>query len=95
MTSTTPATTSGGLTATLATADAVGYTRPFVQPLPVWDYWWALLFPLLLAICIVYKACKVTRLSELPRAAAGMLFWVLAALVAIAAGLMVWVRLMQ
>ncbi|MFN4243691.1 MAG: hypothetical protein ACK4PI_10695 [Tepidisphaerales bacterium] len=76
-------------------AAAGGYTRPFVQPLPVWDHWWALLLPLLVAICIVYKACKVTRLSELPRAAAGMLFWVLAALLAISAGLAVWVRLMQ
>lgn len=76
-------------------AAAAGYTRPFLQPLPIWDHWWALLFPLLAAICIVYKACKVTRLSELPKAAFGMFCWVLAALFAIAIGLLVWVRLMQ
>lgn len=76
-------------------ATAGGYSRPFLQPLPIWDYWWTLLFPLLAAICIVYKACKVTRLSELPKAAAGMFCWVLAALFAIAIGLLAWVRLMQ
>ena len=31
---------------------------PFVTPAPVWDYWWVLLFPLLLAVAIVYKSTK-------------------------------------
>lgn len=31
---------------------------PFVTPAPVWDYWWVLLLPLLLAVAVVYKSTK-------------------------------------
>lgn len=71
------------------------YSRPFLQPLPVWDYWWALLFPLLLGICVVYKTIKVSDVREVPRAALTMMFWVIAAFIGAAVGLVVFVRLMQ
>lgn len=41
--------------------------KPFLQPLPVDDYWLLLLGPLVVAICLVYKAIKVENLDQLPR----------------------------
>ncbi len=74
---------------------AYAYNRPFLQPLPVWDYWPALLVPLLLAVAIVYKSTKVTHLKELPWASVVMVFWVLCAFIGIAVGLSVFVRVVQ
>src|SRR5688572_12654426 len=34
---------------------------PFVTPAPLWDYWWALLLPLLAAVAVVYKCTKRGR----------------------------------
>ena len=31
----------------------LAYT-PFVNPLPVWDYWYLLIFPLAAAVSVVY-----------------------------------------
>jgi hypothetical protein len=38
---------------------------PFVTPAPLWDYWWALLFPLLAAVAVVYKCTKRGRAGEI------------------------------
>jgi len=38
----------------------------FLDPLPLEDYWLLLLFPLVLAISVVYKAIKIENLSQLP-----------------------------
>jgi len=58
--------------------------RPFLEPLPIDDYWVWLVIPLVLAICIVYKTIKDDDLRKLPRQAASLtaqvlIFMVLAA----------------
>ena len=42
---------------------------PFVQPLPVWDYWPWLLLPLVAAVSIVYKSIKCHEMRQVPREA--------------------------
>ncbi len=59
----------------LLAATPYAYTKPFIQPLPVWDIWWVLLIPLLLAVAIVYKAIRVPDLSRLPREAGVLFLW--------------------
>jgi hypothetical protein len=77
----------------LPIADAYAWTRPFVQPMPVWDYWPALLFPLVACVAIVYKAIKCPDMKSVPKEAAGIFFWILAGMAAAGAGLwaVVWV----
>jgi hypothetical protein len=84
---------SDGLLLLAQASDA--YTGPFVRPMPMWDYWWLLFFPLLLGICTVYKAVKVSHLSQLPRAALTMSVWVTLAFVMFALGLYGFVKVMQ
>lgn len=60
--------------------------RPFVTPMPVWDYWFWTLVPLCLAVAVVYKASKVERLSDLPKSAAANFAWILLGMFGIAAG---------
>lgn len=45
------------------------YDRPFIQPLPVWDYWYVLLIPLCLAIAVVYKSIRCSSMRRVPREA--------------------------
>lgn len=71
------------------------YTRPFIQPLPVWNYWWALSLPLIFGICVVYKSVKCSQIGEVPRAAVIMMGWILAALVASGIALLIFVKLTQ
>jgi hypothetical protein len=44
--------------------------KPFVQPLPVWDYWPLLLLPLCAGLAIVYKSIKCSDMRRVPREAA-------------------------
>jgi hypothetical protein len=46
------------------------YTRPFIQPLPVWSCWYLLLLPLCAGVAVVYKAIKCESLKSVPRQAA-------------------------
>jgi len=39
--------------------------RPFLDPLPLHDWWLALLLPLTLAIAVVYKTLKLESLERL------------------------------
>lgn len=73
-------------------AETYSYSRPFLQPLPVWNDWPFLLLPLLLAIAVVYKGIKVSKISELPKASTIMVVQVICAFVAIAIALSVYVR---
>jgi hypothetical protein len=66
---------------------AYAYTRPFLQPLPVWNYWYLLLLPLCISVAIVYKAIKCRSMSEVPRQAASILMWILISFAAAAAAL--------
>lgn len=61
------------------------YTRPFLQPLPVWDYWPVLLLPLVLGVAVVYKAIKCRSMSQVPKEAASITMWVLVSFGAAAA----------
>ena len=71
------------------------YRHWFVQPLPVWDYWWALLIPLCIGIAIVYKSIKCRSMDQVPREAAVILFWILVGIVAAAIALGGVVRAME
>lgn len=49
---------------------ATEYTyRPFLTPLPLWDYWIWLILPLLIGLSVGWKAMKCEDLSRLPREA--------------------------
>lgn len=60
--------------------------RMFLDPLPLWDYWALLLFPLLVGISVVYKSLRIADLRRLPVEAAKTTFWMLAGIVGVAAG---------
>ena len=53
------------------------YTRPFLQPLPVWNYWYLLLLPLCVAVAVVYKAIKCNSMKRVPLEAAQITGWIL------------------
>ncbi|HRK30812.1 MAG TPA: hypothetical protein PLD59_07005 [Tepidisphaeraceae bacterium] len=42
---------------------------PFVNPLPVWDYWMLLLLPMVGLFSIAYKSIKCGTMEEVPRQA--------------------------
>lgn len=83
--------------ATLHTAVAqLEYTYvPFLKPMPIWDYWYLLLLPLTIAISIVYKSVKCHKMSQVPREAATICFWMLALLIAGGTGLWLVVSLTE
>lgn len=58
---------------------------PFVAPLPVWDYWYLLLLPLVVVIAIVYKSIRCGSMRQVPREAA-ILFVVILVVMVLAAG---------
>ena len=51
--------------------------RPFLEPLPVWDYWYLLALPLCVGISVVWKSVKCRSMSEVPRESAVVLLWIL------------------
>jgi hypothetical protein len=71
------------------------YTRPFMQPLPVWDHWPWLLLPLCIAVAVVYKSIKCRWMRQVPREATVLAVWILAGLSGAAAVLAIVVRLVE
>jgi hypothetical protein len=63
------------------------YTRPFLQPLPVWNFWYVLILPLCAAVAVVYKSIKCRSMSQVPRQAATITLWILLSFAAAAAAL--------
>jgi hypothetical protein len=61
--------------------------KPFLDPLPIWDYWPLLLLPLVVAVSVVYKSIKCKSMTTVPREAAGITFWILLGMICAAAGL--------
>jgi hypothetical protein len=59
--------------------------RPFLDPLNLHGYWWAFLPPLAFLISVVYKAVRVERLSEWPRAVAVMTAQIIVAMILLGA----------
>ena len=68
---------------------------PFLKPLPVWDYWYLLILPLTAGVSIVYKSVKCRTMKQVPREAAVIAFWILAAMIGAAVGLALIVRLTE
>jgi len=74
----------------LAILAEYSYSHPFVQPLPVWDYWPWLLLPLCAGVAIVYKSAKCASMRRVPWEATVAFAWILIFMVtagAILAGL--------
>ena len=53
---------------------------PFVTPAPIWGLWWLLLFPLVAAIAVVWKAIKLPYMRQVPWEAAKLSGWILGVL---------------
>lgn len=66
--------------------------RPFLDPLPAQDWWWALLLPLTLGIAVAYKAVKVRDMRRFWRQALAMWAQVVLGMLAVAAALYVFVE---
>jgi hypothetical protein len=66
--------------------------RPFLSPMPVWDYWFWLLLPLSIGVAIVYKTTKCYEPRQVPREAALLSLWIVLGLVAAAIGIGIAVR---
>jgi hypothetical protein len=71
------------------------YTRPFLQPMPVWNYWYLLLLPLCIAVAVVYKAIKCHSMKRVPREALAIIVWILVSFVAAGAALAGLVKIME
>ena len=69
--------------------------RPFLDPLPVWDYWTLLILPLCIAVAVVYKSMKCSRMSQVPLEAGQIVLWIIGGFAAAAAALMMLVKWMQ
>lgn len=72
----------------------LAYT-PFLQPLPVWDYWMWLLLPLTVGVAVVYKCTKCASMSRVPREAAQISALILLGMALAAVVLAVVVRLRE
>jgi len=49
---------------------------PFLRPLPIWNYWYLLLFPLCAGVAIVYKSIKCRHMSQVPWEASVIALWI-------------------
>jgi hypothetical protein len=58
--------------------------RPFIDPLPIYSWWYALLLPLCLLFSIVYKAVKCESVADIPKAALSITLWIVLAMAAAA-----------
>ena len=68
--------------------------RPFVSPLPLWDYWYLLILPLCLAVSIVYKAMKLPDMKLVPRQSLLITLWIVVGMSVAAAALVLLVKVM-
>ena len=69
----------------------IGY-RPFLSPLPIWDYWYLLIVPLCFGLSVVYKAIRLPSMRQVLRQATVITLWILAAMAAAAFVLVVVVK---
>ena len=61
--------------------------RPFLWPLPLWDYWYVFLLPLCLGVSIVYKSIKCKSMSQVPRQALWIAFLIVMGMIGAGAAL--------
>ena len=76
-------------------ATALPAYGPFMQPLPVWDYWVWLLLPLSLAISLVYKSVRVDPMRRVPLEAVRLALWIVTIMAAAAVALLLLVALLS
>lgn len=72
----------------------LAYT-PFVNPLPVWDYWMALILPLTVGVSIAYKSIRCRHMHQVPREATQIAVMIILGMSAAAAVLWLIVRVME
>ena len=61
---------------------------PFLQPAPgAQHWWWLLVIPMALGVSMAYKAIRVQKLGDWPKAVVTMAAQIVAAMIAIAIGL--------
>jgi hypothetical protein len=72
----------------------LAYT-PFASPLPIYNYWWALLFPLLIGIAIAYKGVKCATMKNVPREATQITVLILLGMVAVGIVLTTLVKMLE
>ena len=69
--------------------------RPFIDPLPLWDYWAWLIIPLCVAIAVVHKSVKCQSMKTVPREAAVITFWMLLGMTVAAGALVGLVKIVE
>jgi len=69
--------------------------RPFLDPLPIYSYWFWLLLPLCLLFSVVYKSAKCERVRDIPRAAVSITFFILLGMAAAATVLTIIVKVQE
>lgn len=84
--------------ASLAAASVVpliGYARPFMEPMPLWNHWPWLILPLAVAVAVVYKSIKCRHMRQVPKEAAVLTLWIVVGMAAAAGVLAAVVRLVE
>ena len=66
--------------------------RPFLDPLPIWNYWFVLILPLCIAVAVVYKSMKCRSMKQVPIEAGTIVLWIIGGFAAAGAALMLLVR---
>lgn len=69
--------------------------RPFLDPLPVWDYWYLLILPLCISVAVVYKSMKCRTMGRVPIEAGQIVLWILGGFSGAAVALMVLVKWLE
>jgi hypothetical protein len=72
----------------------LGYT-PFVNPMPLWNWWPILLIPLAGAVAIVYKSIKCQNMRDVPWQAFVISLWIVFGMAAAALVLVGLVRVRE
>ena len=83
------------ITAQPATAPSSPSYRLFIDPLPIYRYWYWLLLPLCILFSVVYKAVKCESMKDVPRQAISITFWILLGMASAAVGLALVLKFLQ
>ena len=66
---------------------------PFLRPLPIWDYWYLLLFPLCVGVAVVYKSIKTPDIRRIPWESLVISLWIILGMCGAALALVLVVRI--
>ena len=72
----------------------LAYT-PFLDPMPIHDWWFWLLLPLCLLFSVVYKSVKCESVKQIPREALSITLFILGGMAAAAVVLTVIVKVQE